>query len=444
MKKIVLVLCFVFIALFGLTSCGKDESGGDDAGGNTGSTVYVKFWIHKAKSEEEGTIYQKIADDFNKAGNKTSDGKIVKIKLEFQNSASNLATKITTAAATGGLPDVVAVDSPMITNYAKQNILTDISSYISDSIKDSYVDSVISQGTVDGKLYALSAMEAPTGLYYNKALLAQVGITGFGTIENPWSWKDVMDALKKLKANDKTASSAQIKLNRGFGGDEGPMYLYSALAYSAGGNIYQNGTVKNALNSQETINGLKQLEQFFAKGSDWEYKGSNEYALVVGDCAFEIHGSWNIRKFDEKYASKASDYGVMPFPVYEENGQKGTVVSGCGSWGFGVTTACKNKEAASIALTYFTGKDASKLLADSIGIFPTNKEVLAEEKYQTGNLGMMNSLLQNCAVTRPMLKEYNVLRDSYAKIINYVASYGSLANYNLETYIAEQITNLNL
>ena len=174
MKKIfgLLLVLFASFSVFTLTSCGGN--GEDDP---NSPTKVVKIWVHKSEAEDEGMVYSAIADLFNEAGYKTADGtKDLRVKLEFKNSSDTLSTAIQAEVLSGGLPDIVAVDAPNIAAYADAEILTDISSYVSDEVKNSYVDSVIEQSTYNGGLYALSAMDAPTGLYYNKELLNEVEI----------------------------------------------------------------------------------------------------------------------------------------------------------------------------------------------------------------------------------------------------------------------------
>lgn len=446
MKKLfssLLVLSSVCSA-FTLAGC----KGGNSEEGNA-TTKVVKIWVHKSEAEDEGMVYSAIADLFNEAGYKTADGtKDLKVKLEFKNSSDTLSTSIQAEILSGGLPDIVAVDSPNIAAYADTGILTDIGSYVSEEERNTYVDSVIEQSTYNGGLYALSAMDAPTGMYYNKDLLKQVGYeeSDFGTIANPWSWVDTMEAMKKLKAAGLTY---QIKLNLGFGGDEGIMYLYSSLVYSAGGDfVGADGKVAGHLNSDKSIAGIRMLEPFFETVDDasWIYNGSNTDALAAGECAFEIYGPWGVSSIKKNYASFVNSYGIMPMPVYEaEDGTKGTAVAGCGSWGFGVTTHSRDAESAATVLKYFTGEVATELLYESIGTFPTNKNVLANSTdFQNGQLKELADILANCATPRPKLVNYPQLSAQYSNIIESIETLYGTSDYDLKGFIDNCVTQIDI
>ena len=423
-------------------------------GGNTGEeespdVKIVKVWVHKSEAEDEGKVYSAIADLFNEQEIKTADGtKTIKMKLEFKNSAETLSNAISSEILTGGLPDIVAVDAPNIAAYADAGILTSIDDYLTTETIDSYVSSVIEQSTIDGKIYALSAMDAPTGLYYNKDLLKQVGYTDedFGSIENPWSWVDVKEAMAKLKEK---GLSYQIKLNLGFGGDEGLMYLYSALVYSAGGDfITSEGKTEGALNSEETLAGIRVLEDILrvdTNGDSWYYNGANTDALAAGEVAFEVFGPWGIASIKKNYPEFVNSYDIMPFPVYEdENGNKGSLAAGSGSWGFGVTPNAKDKDAAAKVLAYLTGPEASRLLYESIGTFPTHKSLFDEiSDFHTGPLNSLAVILERAATPRPKMVNYPKLSSGYSKIISYIETMHESEEYDLVGFINTQIAQID-
>lgn len=434
---ILLAVCTVALSMSVFVACGDSEEE------DTPEQKIVKVWLHKSESEDEGKVYKAIAEAFNDEHLTTSKGRKIKMRLEFKNSSTALSQAINAEVLGGNLPDVVAVDAPNVAAYANSRILTDISPYISKDSLGDYVDSVIEQGTYKGKLYALSGGDSPTGLYYNKKLLKEVGYTDadFGTVENPWSWAELMTAMAALKAAGKTY---KIKLNLGFGGEEGSIYLYSPLIYSAGGSfINANGKTAGALNSDASINGLKQIEQFYSSGN-WVYSGTNEDAFAQGEVAFEVFGTWHVSKIAKNYKSFVNDYAVMPIPVYaDEQGNKGTASAGCGSWGFGVTPNTKDKEASAIVVEYLTNAFSSELLFDSIGTFPTHKSSLTSEQFNAGALKSFADILTNIAQPRPVAVNYPQISESYASILEYIeTSYGT-SGYNLKNYVSQRCVSVD-
>ncbi|MBP5307553.1 MAG: extracellular solute-binding protein [Clostridia bacterium] len=446
MRRLIKLICLVICgAMLAVAAAGCKSGGGDED--DTPETKVVRIWVHKSEAEDEGKVYSAIAEAFNESEFKTEDGRTIRMRIEFYNDASTLNNAINSVIVTGGLPDIIAVDAPNVVAYASEGVLTDISGYIDDDTLDDYVDSVIEQGTYNGGLYALSAMDAPTGLYYNKALLKEVGYTDadFGTIERPWSWPEVLAAMTKLK----TAGKAyKIKLNLGFGGEEGCIYLYAPLVYSAGGSfVGTDGRASGAFDSDATINGLKMLEPFFdtdANGETWVYDGSNDDALAQGEVAFEVHGPWSISSIKRNYAEFIESYDIMPLPVYEAGGVRGTAGAGCGSWCFGVTPNAKDKHAAAKAVEYFTGAFASQLLYESIGTFPTHKSLFDSiTDFGSGPALSMANILTEIATPRPKAVNYPKITSAFNDLLSYVQTKYGASDYNLKNYASELCVNID-
>lgn len=423
-----------------MTGCGKTSE-------TESGVKIITVWVHKNETEDEGKIYKQIQTNFNNAGLTTSTGLQLKMSMSFW--GSTLEDKINASIMTNSLPDIIAVDSSDVAAKVYNDIIISFDDYLDLETKDSYVDSVIQQGTIDGKMYFLSGMEAPGGLYYNKNLLRSVGYTDddFGTWDNPWSWKDVHEAQEKLKA---AGFEYQIALNQNFGTD-GNMYLYSGLVYSAGATFGEENHVTEALTTDEAIAGISQLELFYSTeglsgNESWVYSGTNENAFASELIPFEIHGPWDARKIKKADSNFKNEYGIMPYPVYEdENGNKSDIIAiPCGSYGFGITNDCKNVEAATIALTYLTGADASKMMYDAIGTFPTNKALLESmEEFKSGPEKDLADYLVNNQYTRPQMVKYPILKDAYGEVLNYIKNMNIVSNYNLEQQIREQMTRVD-
>lgn len=434
----VFLACVLVLSMFGFAACG----GGDDELEDTADVKVVKVWLHKSEAEPEGRIYRTIADMFNEKKLQTKDGRTIMMSLEFKNSSDALDSSINGELLGGGLPDIIAVDSPNITAYAAQEIILPLDDYLTDEVKNSYVDSVITQSTYNGSLYALSGMDAPGGLYYNKELLKSVGYTDadFGTIAKPWSWKDVEEAMDKLIAANKTY---KIKLNLGFGGAEGCMYLYSPLVYSAGGQFTDSSEkAVGSLDSVASLNGLSMLESLYEQdgAKSWIYNGTNVNAFPGEEVAFEIYGPWLIDTIRKDYKEFQSKYDIMPFPVYESaDGAKGTIQSPCGSWGFAVTRDTRDAYAAAQAVAFLTGVEASQLMYDSIGTFPTHKSLLDNEENFGGGAGKsLSDLLLQTGAPRPRIEKYPQLTTAFSDIVNYIKTAAGTSDYNLSKYASEK------
>jgi fructooligosaccharide transport system substrate-binding protein len=433
----------VFMFSLLLSACGGTSTESFEAG-----TKVIKVWVHKNETEDEGKIYKQIQTNFNNEAIQTPGGTTLKMSMTFW--GSTLESKIDASLLTGGLPDIIAVDSSDVAAKVHNNVIVPFDQYLSEEDKAAYVTSVIEQGTIDDEIYFLSGMEAPGGLYYNKTLLREAGYTDndFGTLANPWSFKDLHDAQKALKNANK---EYQVALNVGFGTD-GHMYLYSPLVYSAGASFGTENNVASALTQTNAVKGIAQLEQFYRKdglasNESWVYSGTSDSAFASGLIPFQIHGPWDARKIAKSDSSLKDNYGIMPYPVFEDElGNKSEIfASPNGSFGFGVTKDAKDIEAATIALKYLTGEVASEMMYNAIGTYPTHNSLLNTlDVFKSGPEKELADYLKANTYTRPKMVKYPMLKDAYAEILDYIKNINTLgASYDLEAQIQDQMSRVD-
>lgn len=439
-KKIAAILgCIVLaVSAVGCVACGSTPPK------ETETERTVTVWLHKSKTEDEGKTYGNLMKRFNES-NVVIDGKQVILDITYLSDVGTLQTRLVTAKMNHELPDIIAVDAPGIARYANDGILIPMDDYIDAEAKADYVDNVIEQSTYNGKLYALSGMDAPAGLFYNKTLLDSVNVTP-GTIENPWSWKDLEEAMLKLK---KAGKAYGIQLNRAFGGDSGAMYLYSNLVYSAGGRfVGDNGKVTGYLDSDAAVEGMKAYASLYAQNgaNKWIYTGGSTNAFPAGDCAFEIHGSWLMKTIENYSSGMKYEWGIMPVPVYEDaDGNKGLVCTPCGSWGFGITADCADsfKKSAAAVIQYLTGPEASLKFYNDINTFPTSKSVLSGEVFQSGQVKQLSDLLVKTAKPRPVLTNFATLETQYKNVMEYIEQDAAKNTFNLKNRLSQACNNID-
>ncbi len=446
-KKIFIATLATIISLsFCFAGCDGGEGNNGNGGSTTATTSYVTVWLHKSKSDDEGKIYSVLEREFNQAGYKTADGtRDLKIKIEYKGSAETLANTISSEMLTGGLPDLFAADCTDYAAYAGEGVIVPITEYISEETKANYLDSVIDTVTINGELYGLIGQEGPAGLYYNKRMVTQqvlneAGLSGYGTVENPWSWRDLRKVLDVLRAKDTSTNkhASQVDMHWGFSGDIGKMWLYSPLVYSAGGSFVENEVIEGHLNSAESVAGISMLELFYEKvdGARFAYTGSNDDAFAQGVVPFSIYGAWDIAKIKSGYQDLVGNYGIMPMPVYEdENGNKGVGASPCGSVGFAVSKDCRKVADAAIVLAYLTGDYSSQMIYDALGAMPATLGTLNAnpEFNEPGPWYELRQTLE-VAAPRPKLVKFPQLCTAYADIIEYVEAMSLDEEYNLQEY----------
>lgn len=96
------------------------------------------------------------------------------------------------------------------------------------------MDSILDQGTIDGKLYALGAMESSVGLYYNKAILEEAGIA-VPDKDHPWTFSEFLDILEQLKPIMDSKNGYPLDMTFPVG--EASIYYYAPFIWSNGGDL---------------------------------------------------------------------------------------------------------------------------------------------------------------------------------------------------------------
>ena len=405
---------------------------GDADLNDTADTKKVVMWINKTLEQAEGGVYKILAESFNKADYKTQDGRHIEVVLRSQTDAETLQNTLQAAKASGNrFPDVLAVDAPKIAKYQKDGWIRDISDYLTAEEKADYMDSVIAQATIDGGLYALSAMETPTALFYNKDIVTQEvltrgGVSSYATPENPWTWDQLASVLNAIGG-----TQAKINMTYGFGGTAGNFYFYAPLIDSVGATVCDaaTGKLSGHLDSKESVNAFAAL----GKVNQYLYQGSSQYAIVTGDAAFVMHGPWLLNSIvsSQQYSGDLDKIGAMPMPVVKKtDGTNGKVVSGCGSWCLGVSPDTKDAYASATVVKYFTSAEASMRYFEAIGTFPTHKSCYEDgglnEDLQTGAYKQVSDLM-SFASPRPVSVFTGEYELAFNDIITHIRTNGDLS-----------------
>ncbi len=165
MRRLPLAMLVSVLLVGSLTGCqGKKPDPGDVAGYDEGEQ-YLSIWVHSIEDTDEGKCYRESVEAFNEKYNGTYYADIEFIPRN--DSGGGYSDKINASVMSGDLPDVLTVDGPNIAAYASNEMIQPLAE-LTEEEKDVYLESIIEQGTYDGKLYALGAMESSVGLYTTK------------------------------------------------------------------------------------------------------------------------------------------------------------------------------------------------------------------------------------------------------------------------------------
>lgn len=156
-----------------LTGC---AGSGNPAGQNGPVELNFVFWgdANRAKVTEAAL---RVFEEKNPG---------IKVKTEYQDSGP-YADKLATRFAGGNPPDVLAMANRSLLEYAQRGALADLKT-LPELKLDAVPETVLSRGTVDGKLYGLATGVTTIGVVVNKTITDQAGVTI--PDDKTWSWED--------------------------------------------------------------------------------------------------------------------------------------------------------------------------------------------------------------------------------------------------------------
>ena len=195
MRKRVITALVMSVLALSLTGCQKSTPKPGSIAGYDKGEQYLSIWVHSIEDTDEGRCYREAVDAFNKKYDGTYFADIEFIPRN--DSGGGYSDKINASVMSGDLPDVLTVDGPNIAAYASNGIIQPLAK-LTEKEKSVYLQSIIDQGTYKDKLYALGAMESSVGLYYNKDILKEAGIS-IPDADHPWTQSQFLDILAKLK-----------------------------------------------------------------------------------------------------------------------------------------------------------------------------------------------------------------------------------------------------
>ncbi len=192
MKKS-LMLCMILVLAL-MTACGN--SGDGASSGNSASSSAdpsqdkdtITVWtypVHGTYEDElKGLVSAFEAEHPN-----------ITVKTEMLSWAEG-PQKFDVALNAGSPPDLYfhAVDG----TYVNTGLALDISSYMTDEIKNDYLPGTLELAQIGGKQYGLPLYQFEWGWGGNKRILEEAGIDWKSIQENGWTWSEFTEAAAKL------------------------------------------------------------------------------------------------------------------------------------------------------------------------------------------------------------------------------------------------------
>lgn len=291
------------------------------------------------------------------------------IKAQGKPVTGDFFDSLKTGFASKTEPDVFFMDIYQFGNFADAGLLLDLNEYISDEHKASFNENLLNMFTYEDKLYGIPKDYNTLGLYYNKTMFDEVGVS-YPTDE--WTWDDLLQASEKIKAHyDGKGKYALVLQNE--------LPRFQPILEASGADFGYKKDGYPTVNTQQAVEGLTNwinlFEQGYATtpkdlGKDWDGDSfDNQLAAMT------IDGNWM-----NSYLTSSGndvDYGTTSIPSI--NGKKSNMFFTV-SWSASANT--KQPENAAKFIEWITTETMGReFMEDGGGAIPANKAL--EEEFIT-------------------------------------------------------------
>lgn len=427
-KKLLSVLLAGTLAASLLSGCGgKTAETSTEPETAADGSMELEIWVHETDSSDEGKLYAKLVNEFNEKFAGKYHANLSQIARSGD--AGGYDDKINAAISNGGLPDVYTVDGVTVAQYADAGAIIPIDEYFTEEELSDFNPSIIQQGTYDGKLYTLGAMDSSVGIYYNKDMFEAAGITP-ATAEDPWTLDELTEAARKLTTDGCFGITMSLDAK-----DETMIYFFLPLIQSQNSNILSDdGLLTDGyLNGEATVNVLTWIKDMADQGYASATPAENSFELK--QAAMALTGAWepaNLAKFPDV------NWGLMPMPKYDGSSSP---VSACGSWTFAISGQCadEKKEGAAELVRFMTSTEAAAGMFEANAMPPSRQSAFNEiDAFNEEPLSVFRYQLSNTAQARPVSVNYAVASNQFATAIQNV-----LTGMDVKEALDQAVTQYN-
>lgn len=319
--------------------------------------VELSLWHYFNTDYEysDGSIFQKDIDNFNAMQDR------VHITYEFV-AREDLLRQYQMGAMSGELPDIGMVDNPDMASYIQMGVFADITDKLNAwGQLDQFFPGPLNSCTQDGRIYGLPHNSNCLALFYDVDMMEAAGQ------KVPVTWSELREVAKAL--TDPTVGRYGLAISA-VKNEEGT-FQFMPWFISAGGKLEE-------LNGKGCVEALTFLNDLILDGSMPKdivnfTQGDCNNQFISGNVAMQVNGPWNVASIKELAPNKNWAVALVP---RADNGVHASVLGG---ENFGITTACKDVDAAFEFLTYLMSKEVSANFCEAGGKFSPRADSTASK-----------------------------------------------------------------
>ncbi|MCM0618787.1 ABC transporter substrate-binding protein [Nocardioides bruguierae] len=285
-------------------------------------------------------------------------------------------TKFSTAIEAGkGAPDVIMLESEVITSFAIREALVDLTEFGADEVEGDYTEGAWRDVSSGSAVYAIPVDGGPMGMLYRKDIFEKYDVAV------PTTWAEFADAARQLKKAGFPGTIADFPTN-------GRAFV-QALFAQKGASPYeydlqtpQDVTIGLADDgSKEVLEYWDELAQEGVVATDEAFTPDYNTKLVDGTYAAYLAAAWGPGYLNGLSGADAkAEWRAAPLPQWDASDP---VQVNWGGSAFAVTSQASDQElSAQVATEIFGTMDAWKIGIEEGALFPLWRPVLESDYYR--------------------------------------------------------------
>jgi len=364
----------------------------------------LRIWAHHGQPREHEALNRAV-EQFNAQGPSSAPAELTFFP-DFQ-----YGERLAVAAAAGDLPDAFELDGPRVAEFAEAGLLRVLDDVYSEAELSDFLPTILKQGTIGGRLYALGAFDSAAVLYFDRELFARARVSE-PHLEAGFTWDELLAACERLK----THGLVPIALHMNESADEWFTYAFSPVVWSGGGALISADgfDVRGVLASARNRSSLTGWQRLFTKG----YADPNPIEpdpFGRGQVAMDWSGHWMLRAH---VSAKQGRLGLMSLPKI------GAVrAEACGSWCWAISARTRLEEHSVSWLRWMThsATGIAPLVRANGGIPARRSTIRSSSAYESGPERFMVDQLLSAGHPRPRTPFYGTLSRHFAASLRDIA-----------------------
>ena len=406
-----------------LAACGSDESG---SGSGSGEATTLTYWASNQGTslENDMEVLQPQLDAFTEQTGVEVDVEVVPW--------SDLLNRILAATASGEGPDVLNIGNTWSASLQATGALMPFDDAAMEQIggADRFLSGSLSATGAEGQpptavpLYSLAY-----GLYYNKAMFAEAGIT-----EPPATWEELVAVGQQLTTPDRWGMSIEG------GSISENVHDVFVFAKQRGGDFFDSDG-EPTFDTPENVAGIKQYVDLIqtdkiTNPSNAEYSNGTE-ALADFASGKSAMVMWQAAAGSlQELGMNPDDIGVAPIPAPAGADDVSSIVAGIN---LAVFENTENPEEALDFVEFMTSTENQIALNKTYGSLPSVTEAYSDAAFQTEAVETFKSILDTRAVPMPAVAEESQFETLIGTAVKNMLAEAASGDPVTEAEISEQL-----